>query len=75
MSRRRRVIVAVIVLELLLGLGWMWLNHSAISSGNANPDAPRVIGEVFGMAMGILLGISPLLYLFARSNDRRAGKL
>lgn len=72
MSRRRRVIVAVIVLEVILGFGWIWLSHSA---GNANPDATRAIGEVFGMAMGILLGISPLLYLFARSNDRRAGKL
>lgn len=60
------------MLEVLLGLGWMWLSHAAVSSGNANPDAPRVIGEVFGMAMGILLGISPLLYLFARSDDHRA---
>ena len=31
-----------------------------------------VIGEVFGGAMGVLLALSPLLYLLARSNDRRA---
>jgi len=72
MSRRKRVIIAIIVLEVLLGLGWLWLSRAAVSSGNANPDAPRVIGQVFGTAMGILLGISPLLYLFARHNDRRA---
>ena len=72
MSRRKRVIIAVIVLEVLLGLGWIWLTNAATSGGSSNPDAPRVIGQVMGTAMGILLGISPLLYLFARSNDRRA---
>jgi hypothetical protein len=72
MSRRKRVIIAVIVLEVLLGLGWIWLSQVAASGGSSNPDAPRVIGQVMGAAMGILLGISPLLYLFARSNDRRA---
>ena len=72
MSRRKRVIIAVIVLEVLLGLGWVWLSNIATSGGSSNPDAPRVIGQVMGAAMGILLGISPLLYLFARSNDRRA---
>ncbi|MGD9885612.1 MAG: hypothetical protein AB7F22_33445 [Reyranella sp.] len=71
MSRRKRVIIAVIVLEVLLGLGWIWLSQVAVSGGG-NPDAPRVIGQVMGGAMGILLGISPLLYLFARGNDRRA---
>ena len=32
----------------------------------------RVIGEVFGGAMGLLLALSPLLYLLAGRNDRRA---
>lgn len=72
MSRRKRVIIAVIVLEVLLGLGWIWLSHAAVAGGSSNPDAPRVIGQVMGTVMGVLLGISPLLYLFARSNDRRA---
>jgi len=72
MSRRKRVTIAVIVLQVLLGFGWIWLSHTG---GNANPDGTRAIGEVFGMAMDILLGISLLLYLFARSNDRRVGKL
>lgn len=72
MSRRKRVVIAVVVLEVLLGLGWIWLSNAAASGGSSNPDAPRVIGQVMGTAMGILLGISPLLYLFARSNDRRA---
>jgi len=72
MSRRKRVIIMVIVLEVLLGLGWIWLSSVAASGGSSNPDAPRVIGQVMGAAMGVVLGISPLLYLFARNNDRRA---
>ena len=35
----------------------------------SNPDAPRVVGQVFGTAMGIVAGLSPLLYLMARRND------
>ena len=72
MSRRKRVIIMVVVLEVLLGLGWIWLSHAAVSGGSSNPDAPRIIGQVMGAAMGIVLGISPLLYLLARNNDRRA---
>jgi hypothetical protein len=72
MSRRKRVIIMVIVLEVLLGLGWIWLSHAAVSGGSSNPDAPRIIGQVMGAAMGVVLGISPLLYLLARNNDRRA---
>ena len=35
-------------------------------------DSARVIGEVFGGAMGLVLALSPLLYLMARNNDRTA---
>jgi hypothetical protein len=31
----------------------------------------RVIGQVFGGAMALILALSPLLYLMARKNDRR----
>ena len=69
MSKRTRTIIVLILIELLLAGGWIWLHNMAISSPNANPDAPRVIGQVFGAAMGIILGLSPFLYLFARRND------
>jgi len=72
MSRRRRTIIAIVVLELLLVGGWIWMHGIAASSPNASPDSTRVIGEVFGGAMGLVLGLSPLLYLFARRNDRLA---
>lgn len=72
MSRRRRTLIAIVVLELLLAGGWIWLHGMALTSPHATPGSTRVIGEVFGGAMGLLLALSPLLYLLARNNDRAA---
>lgn len=72
MSRRRRTLIGIVVTELLLAGGWIWLHGMALTSPHATKDATRVIGEVFGGAMGLLLALSPLLYLLARNNDRRA---
>ena len=69
MSKRKRTIIALIVIELLLALGWIWLHNMAKTSPNASPDATAVIGQVFGATMGIVLGLSPFLYLLARKND------
>jgi hypothetical protein len=71
MSKRKRTVIAIIVIELLLAGGWIWLHQMAVGSSRASPESTRVIGEVFGGAMGLILALSPLLYLFARSNDRR----
>lgn len=64
MPKRRRTILAVILIELLLAAGWYYLAGIAQS-----PEAARTIGETMGMAMGVILGLSPLLYLIARKND------
>ena len=72
MSRRRRTLIGIVVIELLLAGGWIWLHGLALTSPHATKDSARVIGEVFGGAMGLLLALSPLLYLLARNNDRRA---
>jgi len=39
------------------------------SPGSPEQHAER--GRLIGMIMGVILGLSPLLYIFARSNDRR----
>ena len=69
MSKRKRTVIALIVVELLLAAGWFWLHNMALTSARASPDSIRVIGEVFGAAMGIVLALSPLFYLMARKND------
>ncbi|MGZ5898405.1 MAG: hypothetical protein ACXWK3_01610 [Reyranella sp.] len=71
MSKRSRTIIAVVVIELLLAGGWIWLHNLAMTSSHASADSTRVIGQVFGGAMGLILALSPLLYLMARKNDRR----
>ena len=64
MSKRRRTILGIIIIELLLACGWYYLASLA-----QTPEAARRIGETMGMVMGVILGLSPLLYLMARGND------
>jgi hypothetical protein len=71
MSKRKRTIIAVVVVELLLLGGWIWLHALAMTSPHATADSARVIGQMFGGAMAVVLMLSPLLYLMARRNDRR----
>ena len=74
MSRAKRTILALILLELILAGLWFYLAGMAATSPGASPDSGRVIGRTMGTAMGVVLGLAPLLYLLARSNDRKAGK-
>jgi hypothetical protein len=69
MSKRKRTLIAVVVVELGLGLLWYYLHMEAVSQAGWAPDVPERIGRVMGGAMGILLGLTPLLYLMARRND------
>lgn len=70
MTRAKRTILALIVLELMLAGLWYYL----ATSPGAGPDTGRVLGETMGTVMGVILGLSPVLYLLARSNDRKAAK-
>jgi hypothetical protein len=71
MSKRKRTIIAIVVVELPLLGGWIWLHELAMTSPHATADSTRVIGQVFGGAMASILALSSLLYLMARKNDRR----
>ena len=75
MSKRKRTVLAVMAIELLLLGGWIALHRMAMTSSHATADSTRVIGEVFGGAMGLILALSPFLYLLARKNDKRGGVL
>ena len=68
MTRTKRTIIALVLLEIFLAGLWYYL---AGVPGDG-PDTSRVLGQTMGTAMGVVLGVSPLLYLLARSNDRKA---
>jgi hypothetical protein len=70
MTRTKRTILALVLLELLLAGLWYYL----ATAPGAGPDSGRVIGQTMGTVMGVVLGLSPLLYLLARSNDRKAAE-
>jgi len=74
MSRAKRTILMLVVIELLLGGLWFYLAHLATTTPGTDPAAQKVIGQTMGGAMGLILGLSPFLYLLARSNDRKAAK-
>ena len=75
MSKRTRVVIGLIVIELLLAGGWFWLHNLALTSSRASPDSARVIGQTFGTVMGVVLGLSPLLYMLARRNDLKGQRV
>ena len=72
MTRAKRTILVLVLLELLLAGLWFYLANMAATSPGASPDSGKVIGQTMGTVMGVVLGLSPLLYLLARSNDRKA---
>ena len=73
MSRLKRMVVGVAVLELLLLGGWMWLRGLAMAAPQATAEGSRMIGVVFGTAMGLVLVLTPFLYLLMRKAERRRG--
>jgi len=71
MPKVKRMIVGVAILELLLAGGWIWLHGLAAASPHAKAESSRVIGEVFGGAMALVLVLTPLLFLLMRKSERR----
>jgi hypothetical protein len=71
MSKRKRTVIAIVVIELLLAGLWYYLHTELAMSKEAAPDSAEVLGRTMGGAMGLILGLAPLLYLLARANDRK----
>jgi len=72
MSRAKRTLLLLAVIEIILAGLWFYLARMAAHSPNAHPEAAHTIGATMGAVMGVVLGLSPFLYLLARSNDRKA---
>ncbi|MFA6157029.1 hypothetical protein [Mesorhizobium sp.] len=72
MSKKARLILAIVILEAVLAGIWWYLAHF----GMANPDRvtsdfQTVVGQTMGMAMGGLLGLGVVLFFVAARNDRK----
>ncbi len=63
---RKRTVLLLIAIELALAFFYL---HAMRSPGSPEQIAER--GRLIGLVMGVILGISPLLYLMARNNDRK----
>ena len=71
MSKRKRTVIAVVLVELLLAGLWYYLHQLAVTSPDAQPGAAVTIGRTMGFVMAFVLALSPLLYLMARKADQR----
>lgn len=66
MSYRRRTLLLIAVVE--FGLAYFYL-YAMRSPGSPEQIAER--GRLIGLVMGAILGLTPLLYVMARNNDRK----
>jgi uncharacterized membrane protein YiaA len=66
MSYRKRTLLLIIVIELLLAGFFVYA-----MSMPGSPEQISERGRLIGMVMGVIFGLSPLLYLMARNNDRK----
>jgi hypothetical protein len=73
MSRKTRVLIAVVVVEAgLAGLWWYLARFGLTHPDRVAPGFQRVLGQTLGAAIGGFLGLSLLLFLMAARNDRKA---
>ncbi len=78
MSKRARVVIAFLVIEILLAGIWFYLTGLRVHEGANGPNdgstqaAVEGIGSIMGMAMGGFFGLFVLLYFVAAKNDRQA---
>ena len=71
MTKVKRTIITVIVVEAMLAGLWAYLAmNGAIHPDRVTPDFARTLGSTMGAAMGGFLGFSVLLVAIARKNDR-----
>ena len=73
MSRKARTLYAIIFVEILLAGIWYYLTMQSVAGGG-NSGAPRVIGQMMGMAMGGFFGFGVLLFLLAVKADNDQAK-
>ncbi|WP_136620216.1 MULTISPECIES: hypothetical protein [Mesorhizobium] len=72
MSKKARLILAMVVIEVFLaGIWWYLARYGMANPDRVTSDFQAVVGQTMGMAMGGLLGIGLILFLVAARNDRK----
>ncbi|MFC3323952.1 hypothetical protein [Mesorhizobium cantuariense] len=75
MSKKARLILAMVVIEAFLaGIWWYLARHGMANPDRVTSDFQAVVGQTMGMAMGGLLSIGFVLFLVAARNDRKAAQ-
>ncbi|TIW87042.1 hypothetical protein [Mesorhizobium sp.] len=75
MSKKARLILAMVVIEAFLaGIWWYLARYGMANPDRVTSDFQAVVGQTMGMAMGGLLGIGFILFLVAARNDRNAAQ-
>ena len=75
MSKKARLILAMVIVEAFLaGIWWYLARFGMANPDRVTADFQAVVGQTMGMAMGGLLGIGFILFLVAARNDRNAAQ-
>lgn len=75
MTRKLRVLIGVVTIELLMGGLWFYLAQlRAMQPDEGSIEAQTTIGSTMGMAMGAFLGFGVLMMFVAAKNDRASNR-
>ncbi|MCV3208945.1 hypothetical protein OHD62_25295 [Mesorhizobium sp. YC-39] len=73
MSKKERLILAVVIVEAALaGLWWYLASYGMDNPDRVTADFQQVIGQTMGTAMGAFLGLGVILFFVAARSDRKA---
>ena len=71
MSKRKRTLLAIVLVELLLAGIWFYLaGLGAAHPERVAPGFQQTVGSTMGAAMGAFLGLGFILFLMAAKRDR-----
>ena len=75
MSKKARLILAMVVIEAVLaGIWWYLARFGMADPDRVTADFQQIVGQTMGMAMGALLGLGVILFFVAARNDRKAAQ-
>ena len=75
MSKKARLILAMVIIEgALAGIWWYLARYGMANPDRVTADFQAVVGQTMGTAMGGLLGLGLILFVAAARSDRKAAQ-